>query len=64
MKAFVSDGASVMVGQKGGVARKLPDNFTKTMIYIHCICHQLAPACGDTGNDFKSSYEMWNFGNF
>ena len=32
IKAFVSDGASVMVGQKGGVARKLRDNFTKTMI--------------------------------
>ena len=52
MKAFVSDGALVMVGQEGGVERKLRDNFTKTMINIYCICHRLVPACGDTGDDF------------
>ena len=72
MKAFVSDGASVMVGKKGGVAKKLRDNFTKTMINVHCICHRLGLACGDTGDDFnfirnveEILIELWNcFKNF
>ena len=53
LKAFVSDGASVMTGKKGGVATKLRKEFAKTMINIHCICHRLALACADTGDDFK-----------
>ena len=53
LKAFVSDGASVMVGNKGGVAAKLKKNFATTMINIHCICHRLALACGDTGDEYK-----------
>ena len=68
LKAFVSDGASVMIGSKGGVAQKLRDNFTKTMINIHCICHRLALACGDTGDDYKfiNSFEevlieLWKY---
>ena len=41
LRAFVSDGASVMVGVKGGVAAKrgvaakLWEGFTQTMINIH-----------------------------
>ena len=40
-EAFVSDGASVMTGSKGGVATKLKENLCKTMINIHCICHMV-----------------------
>ena len=53
LKAFVSDGASVMTGAKGGVAAKLRKDFASTMINIHCICHRLALACADTGDDYK-----------
>ena len=48
LKAFVSDGASVMVGKKGGIATKLKTNFPLKMFNIHCICHRLALACADT----------------
>ena len=51
--AFASDGASVMTGREGGVAAKLRNDFAMTMINIHCICHRLALACADTGDDFK-----------
>ena len=68
LKAFVSDGASVMIGKKGGVAAKLKNEFTSTMINIHCICHRLALACGDTGDDYKfinsfeeTMIELWSF---
>ena len=53
LKAFVSDGASVMVGKKGGVATKLKTNFALKTFNIHCICHRLALACADTGDDYK-----------
>lgn len=53
LQAFASDGASVMVGEIGGVAAKLRKDFIPTMINIHCICHRLALACGDTGDDYK-----------
>ena len=53
LKAFVSDGASVMVGKKGGVATNLREQFASTIINIHCICHILALACGHTGDESK-----------
>ena len=68
LRAFVSDGASVMVGVKGGVAAKLREDFTQTMINIHCICHRSALACGDSGDNYKfiknveeNLIELWNF---
>ena len=68
LKAFVSDGASVMTGSKGGVATKLKNDFSKTLINIHCICHRLALACADTGDEFKfmrnfeeNLIEIWKF---
>ena len=68
LRAFVSDGASVMVGVKGGAASKLREDFRQTMINIHCICHRLALACGDTGDNYKfikkveeNLIELWNF---
>ena len=67
-KAFVSDGASVMTGAEGGVAAKLRKHFASTMINIHCICHRLALACADTGDNYKfiNSFEenlikLWKF---
>ena len=68
LRAFVSDGASVMLGEQGGVATKLREEFAGTMINIHCICHRLALACGDTGDEYKfiNSFEetligLWAF---
>ena len=52
-KAFVSDGASVMTGAKGGFATNLREEFSKSMIHIHCICHRLALATADKGDDYK-----------
>ena len=68
LKAFVSDWASVMAGAEGGVAAKLRKDFASTMISVHCICHPLALACADTGDDYKfiNSFEenlikLWKF---
>ena len=53
LKAFFSHRASFIVGKKGGVATKLKTNFTLKMFNIHCICHRIALACVDTGDDYK-----------
>ena len=64
----MSDGATVMMGSKGGVASKLQNDFSSIMINMHCICHRLALPCTDTGDDYKfiNSFEMnlielWKF---
>ena len=64
----MSDGATVMLGSKGGVASKLQNDFSSIMINMHCICHRLALPCTDTGDDYKfiNSFEMnlielWKF---
>ena len=66
LKVFVSDGASVKAGQKVGVATKLKINFALKMFNIYCICHKLALACADTGDDYNSQWiwkKFWlNFG--
>ena len=52
VKAFSSDGAAVFTGKREGVAAlfgKLEP--CKTIINVHCICHRLALACADTGDD-------------
>lgn len=66
--AFVSDGAKVMMGEQGGAAQKIREKFSKIMINIHCICHRLALACNDTGDEYKfiqnvENYliELWKF---
>lgn len=68
LNAFVSDGASVMTGKSGGVAAKLRRDFCSTMLSIHCICHRLALACADTGDEYKfinsfeeTLIELWKF---
>ncbi|VDH99976.1 Hypothetical predicted protein [Mytilus galloprovincialis] len=50
--SFVSDGASVMVEKKNGVAVKLK-NIVPTLLSVHCICHRLALACTDTNKDIE-----------
>jgi hypothetical protein len=45
-----SDGASVMLGARGGVAKILKDQ-TPFFIANHCIAHRLALACGQASNE-------------
>ena len=45
--AFVSDGASVMLGKNEDVAVKLSRICTYPLIVNHCIAHRLALACKD-----------------
>jgi hypothetical protein len=69
VKALCSDGASVFTGRREGVAvlfRKQEQ--CKNMINIHCICHRLALACADAGDDllFVKDFELtltqlWDF---
>lgn len=42
LKAFVSDGASVMTSAKGGVAAKRRKDFASAIINMHYTCYQLA----------------------
>ncbi|CAG8760062.1 28828_t:CDS:2, partial [Racocetra persica] len=45
--AFASDGASVMIGCKNGIAQKL-SQICLYIVYNHCIAHHLALACKDS----------------
>ena len=47
---LATDGASVMVGKKNGLAAKLKD-VNPSLISVHCICHNLALACTDAKDD-------------
>ena len=64
---FSSDGASVMMGKKNGVAALLRLSCPH-LINIHCICHKLALACTDTNENIKYIKtvelilrQLWNF---
>ena len=66
LKVFVSDGASVVISRKGGVATKLETNFP--CYNIHWVRHRLALECADTGDDYKFIrnveeilIELWRF---
>ena len=69
LKAFSSDGASVMTGVDGGVAAKLRRmDDCKTMINVHCVCHRLALACSDMGDELQfvkdfelTMIQLWKF---
>ena len=50
MKSFVSDGATVMTGIHNGVVAMLK-RVNNVMLNFHCICHRLALACCDSGNE-------------
>ena len=57
---FFSDGASIMTGQRNGVAAKLKE-LNKSLISVHCICHKLSLACCDTNNEISyiKEVERW-----
>ena len=57
MKSFVSDGASVMTGIHNGVAARLK-RVNNMMLNFHCICHRLALACCDSGNETEYIKEV------
>ena len=57
MTGFSSDGASVMVGKRGGVAALLRLK-SPTLINIHCICHKLALSCTDSNESIKYIKEV------
>lgn len=60
-KSFVSDGASVMVGERSGVATRLKaDKIIQSLISVHCVCHKLALACTDTLNDLSTIKQVQN----
>ena len=69
VKAFTSDGASVMTGHQSGVAARLSEHENcQTMLSVHCICHRLALACSDTGDELsyiqefeKTLLQLWRF---
>ncbi|CAG2195865.1 unnamed protein product [Mytilus edulis] len=52
-----TDGASVMVGKKEGLVKRLKDD-NPALVAIHCICHRLALACIDTCADLQYIKEM------
>ena len=69
LKAFVSDGASVMTGREKGVAatfHKVEES--STMLNVHCVCHCLALGCSDTRDELKfiedfelTMIQIWKF---
>jgi hypothetical protein len=50
--AFVSDGASVLLGKKNGVAAKLKEKFPN-ILTLHCMSHRLELAVGDSAKEVK-----------
>ena len=57
LKAFSSDGASVMAVSKGGVAAKLREHQSlKHLLNVHSICHRLALACVNSSNQLNLGF--------
>ena len=50
--AFASDGASVMLGRKSGVAKQLSERYPNILTW-HCLNHRLELAVGDTVSDVR-----------
>ena len=50
MSSFGSDGASVMVGCRSGVATQLSAR-NRQMVSVHCVCHILALASSQASSD-------------
>ncbi len=48
--AIATDGASVMLGSKSGVAKQFRD-IVPSLIIWHCLCHRLELSIGDLKND-------------
>lgn len=49
---LTSDGASVMVGKRTGVAARLK-KVNPVLLNVHCVCHRLALACTDSNQSLK-----------
>ena len=49
--SIVTDGASVMTGNKSGVAALLKKRVNKSLLNDHCLAHCLALSCTDTAKD-------------
>lgn len=58
--AFVSDGASVMLGKRSGVGKQMKDKFPNLFIW-HCLNHRLELAVGDA---IKSVTSLNHFQSF
>ena len=60
LTGFSSDGASVMIGERSGVATQLRQK-NQCLINIHCVCHKLALSCTDTNENIKyiKDVEAW-----
>ena len=60
LTGFTSDGASVMVGKKSGVAARLKQ-VNPALLNVHCICHRLALACTDSNEslNYIKNLEIW-----
>lgn len=52
LTGLCTDGASVMVGKREGLAAKLRQD-CPDMINLHCVCHKLALACADADQELK-----------
>ncbi|VDI37058.1 Hypothetical predicted protein [Mytilus galloprovincialis] len=52
LTGFSSDGASVMVGKRTGVATRLREK-NPCLINIHCVCHKLALSCADSNESIS-----------
>ena len=54
LSGFCLDGARVMTGKDNGLAASFKQlEECSGMLSVHCICHRLDLACGDTGDDLK-----------
>lgn len=67
LTSMVSDGAKVFLGRLNGVGARMK-RLNPAIVIIHCICHRLALACGDSNNEtaYITSVEtnltqLWNF---
>ena len=52
LKSFVRDEANAMVGERNGVAARLK-RLHQSIVNFHCICHKLALACEDSGDQIN-----------
>ena len=53
LASIFTDGASVMMGHKSGVAALLKDRVNKLLINVRYLAHHLALSCRDTAKDIK-----------
>ena len=58
--AFASDGASVMLGRKAGIATKMSEKYPNILTW-HCLNHRLELAVGDTVHDITAMNHFQSF---